>query len=167
MSTVQTVAMTLGYLLPAALIALLLTAQVRRHPRWLLSTVMLALPVFYIGHYLLLLQLQGWPSTAPLPERFQLLGFDIREPRPQEQDNGRILLWVKATDHEQPRVHALAYRKALHQELVAAGKRQEQGRPQFGTRNRHTPTTASDPSDSAPGDIRFSDAETRALPAKP
>ena len=167
MSTVQTIAVTLGYLLPVALIALLLTAQVRRHPRWLLSTVLLALPVFYVGHYLLLQQLQGWPSTAPLPEHFRLLGFDIREPRPSKQDSGRILLWVKAADHEQPRVHVLAYRKTLHQELVAAGRRQEQGRPQFGTRSGRAATTASNAGDRAPEDIRFSDAQTRALPAKP
>ena len=167
MSTVETVAMTLGYLFPVALIALLLTAQVRRHPRWLLTTVLLALPVFYVGHYLLLQQLQGWPSTAPLPEHFRLLGFDIREPRSKEQDGGRILLWIKAADDEQPRVHALAYRKTLHRELVAAGKRQEQGRPQLGTRSRGAANTVSDPGNRAPGDIRFSDAETRALPAKP
>ncbi|MCW9079352.1 MAG: hypothetical protein OQK74_09275, partial [Gammaproteobacteria bacterium] len=109
MSTIQMVAMTLVYLLPVALVTLLLTTLGRGHPRWLLTAVLLAVPVFYVGHYLLLQQLPGWPSHAALPQQFRLLGFDIIEPDTKAGQSGRILLWVNAADSYQPRVHRLAY----------------------------------------------------------
>lgn len=166
MSAIQTVAITLVYLLPVALIALLLATQSRPHGRWLLTTVLLVLPLFYIGHYLLLQGMQGWPSNMALPQQFQLLAFDISEPDPNTYEPGQILLWTHTGDSEQPRVHRLAYRKGLHRELVAAGQRQAQGRPQTGIRS---PPPASDTT--APGTdrqeiIRFKDTANRTLPSK-
>lgn len=165
MSAIQTAAVTLVYLLPAALVALLLTAPGQRHPRWLLTTVLLALPVFYIGHYLLLQQMQGWPSTAPLPQQFQLLAFDITEPDPNSDRPGHILLWVDSGDNDRPRVHRLAYRKELHRELVAAGQRQAKGRPQIGSRG--TATGAAARNTDTKEVISFRDQVGRSLPSKP
>jgi len=167
MNAVMTVAMTLVYLLPVALVALLLTAQHRRHARWLLTTVLLALPLFYVGHYFLLQQMQGWPSTAPVPQQFQLLAFDITEPDPNMDRAGQILLWIDAGHGNQPRVHRLAYHKDLHQELAAAGKRQAKGRPQIGVRSAQTVSAAAGPNTVTQEIIRFRDKAGRSLPSKP
>jgi hypothetical protein len=166
MNTIHMVAMTLVYLLPVALATSLLTTQGRRHRRWLLTAVLLALPVFYVGHYLLLQQLPGWPSRAALPQQFRLLGFDIIEPDTRAGESGRILLWINAAESDQPRVHQLAYRKDLHQKLVAASQRQAEGRTQLGTRSRQAATASSGQAGIAQEIISFSDATPRSLPAK-
>jgi hypothetical protein len=166
MNTIQMVAMTLVYLLPVALVTLLLATHGRRQPRWLLTAVLLVLPVFYVGHYLLLQHLPGWPSHAPLPQQFRLLGFDIVEPDTKAGKRGRILLWINAADNDQPRVHQLPYRKDLHRELIAAGQRQAEGRVQLGTRSRQAAPASSGQAGTAQEMISFSDATPHALPAK-
>ena len=154
--------LTLAYLIPVALLALLFGTQ-RRRPRWLIAVVLMALPVFYIAHYVSVGAIQGWPSNAPLPERFELLAFRIEEPDPADDSAGEILLWAQQHDLEQPRVHRLSYNKELHQELVAAGRRQAKGTPQVGTRS-------SDKSAGATADertaIRFHDQQRAGLPSK-
>jgi hypothetical protein len=167
MNAILTVAVTLLYLIPVALVALLLTAQRRPHAPWLLTAVLLALPAFYMGHYLLLQQIQGWPSSAPLPQQFRLLAFDISEPDPKTERAGQILLWVHGGSSDQPRVHHLAYRKDLHQELIAAGKRQVEGRPQIGIRRTQTASSAAGPSGGKQETISFRDKVGRSLPSKP
>ena len=166
MNAIQTVAMTLVYLLPVALVALLLITQSRPRGRWLYTTVLLILPLFYIGHYLMLQQMQGWPSTVPLPQQFQLLAFDIREPDPNNNQPGQILLWIHTGEREQPRVHRLAYRKELHRELIAAGQRQTQGRPQTGVRSPPSSSGAKAPGNDRQEIIRFMDSQNRSLPSK-
>jgi hypothetical protein len=167
MNTIQIVAMTLVYLLPVALVTLLLTTHFPRQPRWLLTAVLLVLPLFYVGHYLLLQQLPGWPSHAPLPQQFRLLGFDIVEPDTKAGKSGRILLWISAADSDPPRVHQLPYGKDLHQELIAAGQRQAEGRVQLGSRSRQAaPPASSGQAGIAQDIISFSDAASQSLPAK-
>lgn len=168
MSTIQLVAVTLIYMVPVALVALLLTTDRRRRlAGWLITAVLLALPVFYVSHYFLLQQMQGWPSSASLPQQFRLLAFDITEPDPNADKAGRILLWISAADSDQPRVHRLAYRKDLHQELVAAGQRQAKGRPQLGTRSQRAMSTNSGPTRGSQDSVSFRDANARSLPPKP
>jgi hypothetical protein len=157
---------TLVYLLPVALLALLLVREKWR-PRWLMVSVLAALPLFYIAHYHLMGALQGWPSDATLPEEFQLLAFRIAEPDPQNADRGQILIWAMADGQPQPRVYRLAYGKGLHQSLVRAGQRQAEGRPQVG---RQRPAQAA----ARPGQqgerapqIVFDDEQPATLPAKP
>lgn len=156
---------TLLYLLPVALVALLLVSEAHR-PRWLLLLVLAGLPLFYIAHYRLMAGLQGWPSAAPLPAEFRLLAFQVTEPDPQNGDDGQILIWALADGGTQPRVHRLAYDKTLHQSLVRAGQRQAEGRRQVG-RLPAEPSTArpAPPGDRAP-QVEFDDERPPTLPAK-
>jgi len=161
------IGLTLLYLLPVSLLALLLTHRVSGYPRWLITVVLLALPAFYVGHYHLLEQMQGWPSDAPLPQRFRLLGFDVTEPDTGKGETGRVLLWVQAPDSVSPRAHRLPYSKDLHQELVAAGQRRKNsGRTQIGTHQRATPGATDRPASEPQERIRFEDAKGPRLPAK-
>lgn len=154
---------SVAYVVPIALLALILAAGQRR-PRGLVVGALLVLPMFYGGHYLLLQAVQGWPSDAPLPGEFELLAFHIDEPRVKRNDPGQILLWVRIADSPQPRVHHLRYSKAMHQSLVDAGQRQAGGRPQIGRRVARPAGPAGAAQRSS--DIVFHDHPPPRLPAK-
>lgn len=132
MSATVLFSLTLLYLFPLVLLGLVLTAP-RQHPRWLITLVLAALPVFYIGHYEALKAIQGWPSEAALPAEFRLLAFEITEPDRGADHRGEILLWVRDVSGGPARVHRLPYAKALHQALVDAGREQAAGHPQRGS----------------------------------
>ena len=165
MSALPSILITLIYLAPLALLALMLSGRGQRHPVWLLTVILVLLPVFYIGHYLMLQELKGRPSSAELPERFRLLAFDITEPDPNTAEPGRILIWIDGIGERDPRVHELPYRKQLHQTLVAARERQVQGHQQIGNKPPQgaTPTGAVRQNEQI---IRFEDATSKPLPAK-
>jgi len=154
--------LTMAYLIPIALLALSFGTQ-RSRPRRLIVVILIALPLFYIAHYVSVGAIQGWPSDAPLPDQFQLLAFRIEEPDPGDDSAGEILLWAQQSGLQKPRVHRLTYNKELHEELVAAGRRQAEGTPQVGTRS-------SDKAAGTPGDartaIRFRDQQRAGLPSK-
>lgn len=120
-----------AYLLPTVLAAWWLTGWSGRHQR-LAIAVLLILPAFYMGHYLLLDRLQGWPSHNAVPASFRLLAHEAIEPNPRTGDPGRILIWLQADDEEQPRVHQTAYDAELHRQLSEAAERQSAGRSQRG-----------------------------------
>jgi hypothetical protein len=157
---------SLLYVVPLALIGLVVATEGRR-PRWLIAVTLVALPLFYVGHYLLLQGIQGWPTEAPLPERFELVAFDVSEPRPMTGQRGDILLWVRTTQAQQPRVHRLDYSRDLHQSLLAAAERQSEGKTQVGERSVRHAGTPGESGDRLPADsITFRDQVSPRLPAK-
>ena len=123
--------LVLAYLLPTALVAWLLTKMLNRQRRTLV-VMLLVLPLFYIGHYLLLEQLQGWPSSSRLPDSFRLIAYEALEPDKRTADPGRILVWVQADDAPMPRVHAVDYDPELHRRLGEAAEQESAGKPQRG-----------------------------------
>ena len=155
--------LTLTYLIPIALLAMLLGAE-RSRPRWLIATLLIALPAFYIAHYVSIGAIQGWPSSSPLPATFRLLAFRVKEPSPRDDSPGEILLWVQGHDAQNPRVHRLAYSTTLHEELVAAGRRQAEGAPQVGTRSSAERTAGETGGERTA--IRFRDERRHGLPSK-
>ncbi len=165
MSTGLVFSITLAYLLPLAFIAWLLSEHTQ-YPRRLLIGVLTLLPLFYVGHYLLLNALQGWPSEVDVPERFDLLAYKVAEPDIKRGDAGEILLWLRGSEQKRPRVHSLPYSKVLHQKLVAAEERQAAGHTQQG--HRTTPSTSQEASKTGNQDvITFEDAPKAVVPQKP
>lgn len=158
--------LTLAYLVPVALIAMLLSPYSRR-PRWLVVALLLGLPLFYTAHYLLLQRIQGWPSDAPLPEEFRLLAFRVTEPDVKRGEPGRILMWVAGMNDPEPRVHRLNYEKALHLELAAAAERQAAGRRQIGHNRAPGPVGLSAHPMRAGSSVSIRDQHRAPLPAKP
>lgn len=165
MSSTREFLVALLYSLPLALLALSLTNE-RYRPRWLVISILVLLPAFYIGHYRVLSALQGWPSDAALPDQFKLVAYDAVEPDKKTNTPGHILLWARQTDAGEPRVYRLAYTTALHQELVAAGERQNAGKQQLGRRTPPTTTAQQSESGDAVPSFRFRDEEPPALPEK-
>lgn len=152
------------YVIPIALLALLLTTR-RRRPPFQVGVILATLPLFYIGHYAMLQAIQGWPSNAELPERFQLLAFDVSEPD-RNADRGEILLWVRDTSGGQPRAHRLAYSRELHETLLAANRLEATGNPQVGTRTTRQQAAEEGETPRERDAIRFEPAPRQSLPAK-
>lgn len=163
MSSFSTLAMSLVYLVPVALLAMLFTRPKRRTRIWI-PVVLTTLPMFYIAHYLLLQQYQGWPSGEELPQSFRLIAHDINEPDPRHRDPGQIRLWIRSDNHRQPRAYSLPYSKALHQKLVDAARRQADGQPQRG--QRHHASNAASSSEVIAATINFEDEQAPKLPSK-
>ncbi len=163
MTQIETVTLSLTYVLPLAMLGLL-AATTHRPRRWLPVLVLAALPLFYVGHYFLLQAMQGWPVDDAPPDEFNLLGFDIREP--EAGGGGEILIWLRSTGQPSPRAHRLPYSRELHQSLSAAGQRLAEGTPQTG---RHGLATGNDRlagAGSNSGMLSFHDQKPRQLPAK-
>ena len=157
---------SLLYVVPLALVGVVVATEGRR-PRWLIIVILVALPFFYVGHYVLLDGIQGWPTETPLPQRFELVAFDISEPRPMTEQHGDILLWVRTTQAQQPRVHRLDYSRDLHQSLLAAGERLSEGKTQVGEHSVQRGGTPGEPGSPLPADdITFRDQVPPRLPAK-
>lgn len=154
-------ALSLVYLFPIALVALLLGSG-KSHPRWLVIALLVALPVFYIAHYQLIERIQGWPSDASLPVQFRLLAFEVTEPDSRRGIDGEILIWARGPDAAQPRVHRLPYAKALHQRLIDAGDRQRDGQRQVGRTEQQADSLLAPRRE----EVRFSDEQRPALPQK-
>lgn len=157
--------LALLYVVPVAVVAGLLSTHSQR-PRWLVSALLIALPLFYIGHFQMIQAIRGWPSDAALPDEFQLLAFRVNEPDTKSGDHGEILLWVQGLDDPRPRVHRLVYQKSLHIALANAGQRQATGISQIGSRHPQGFAGVADPQRDQAG-IGFRDESKPTLPAKP
>ena len=161
MNNGQLVIYSLVYVLPLLLVGVLI-ARCRHRRRWLTVSVLAALPMFYVGQYKVLQATRGWPSDEVLPATFELTAFKVIEPDSARGESGQILLWAGTATNRTPRAYRLDYSRKLHEDLVDAGQRLEQGRIQMGTR-------ISDGNERPDGEarIRFEDQPHAGLPAKP
>jgi hypothetical protein len=150
-----------AYVVPVALAALTIASAGADDRRGRVIAALVLMPTFYLAHYHLLLSLQGWPSNAGLPPRFDLAGFRITEPDPRSGSGGEILLWAIADEQRDPRVYRLDYARELHEALVDAGERQQAGQPQSGVVERR-----SGEGGQAAVQLRFEDQENGTLPPK-
>ncbi len=124
----ETATLTLSYALALAFIVAIWLG-VRGH-RILKIVMTLSLPVFYYLHWMGLNGYAGWPSTQILPEKFELIAADVKEPDKEGQSHGSISLWIRPQTNSEPRAHIMPYSRKLHQILhetkqkIAAGRRQ-------------------------------------------
>ncbi len=163
MTPIETVTLSAAYVLPIALLGILLATE-RRARRWVPILVLAALPIFYTGHYFLLQAIQGWPVDSAPPVEFDLLGFDIREPAAGAR--GEILIWIRSAAQTSPRAHRLPYSRELHQSLNRAGQRLAEGTPQMGRHDRPTGDNQRAGTTDHGGMLSFYDQKPRRLPAK-
>ncbi len=152
----------LAYLLPVLLAAVLLLRC--RLPQWTRVLLLLALPLFYIGHYLGLKTLPGWPSADPLPTRFELLGERIQTPDAAAGTGGYIELWVLPQDAKVSRLFRLPYSRVMHERLRKARQQRAEGKRQQGV--REAGATPGEGSPQPGSEWRFRDLPRRSLPPK-
>jgi hypothetical protein len=110
-------------------VVLLLSLNLRTPFHWSIKAgvVLLAL-IFYIITLYSLPGFYGWPTKEPLPQKFLLVGMEIREPR-NEVDDGVIYMWIVPLleKDSKPRAFELPYSRELHTRLTAAKKRMDFG----------------------------------------
>jgi hypothetical protein len=131
--------LAIGYALMAALLLNIWIAT-RWSTAFKVSMVLLA-SLLYIGTYVGLKEIQGWPTTDPLPDAFRLLWAKIDEPDKRTSSDGQIYLWVQLIDAAdrvsgEPRVFKLPYRIELAEEVEDAIDRLEAGATLNGRRTR-------------------------------
>jgi hypothetical protein len=115
-------------------VVLLLALNLRTPFHWSIkSGVILLALVFYIVTLYSLPGFYGWPTREPLPQKFLLVGMDVREPR-NESDAGIIYMWIVSSleTNSKPRAYELPYSPELHSRLTAAKKRMEFGHDMAG-----------------------------------
>lgn len=116
--------------------------------------------------------LGGWPTGAPLPERFLFHGAVIEEPDAARGTPGRIDLWVTPLVDDRadgaPRAFRLPYSEADHRSVQAARQRMRNGAAQMGRRGDATPSRQSPDTARAAIQSRFQldDLPAPALPEK-
>lgn len=115
---------------------LLLSLNLRsRWPAWVKLSATLVVAVLYIGVYLAVSELRGYPASAAVPADFELLATHTEEP--SGNSDGAIFLWLR--DRQQPdaepRAYRLAYRREAHTAVATAGAQLRQGQRVHGRRS--------------------------------
>ncbi|MFT4730168.1 MAG: hypothetical protein ACI9UN_004691 [Granulosicoccus sp.] len=110
MISVQVLA--IAYAVIGALLLYLLAATQRSVSFKILTVVLVS--GLYAGTYLGLRDLQGWPVTEELPQRFRLHWAMINEADKAQKNPGTIYLWIQPSAPngkliEQPRAYHLPY----------------------------------------------------------
>lgn len=155
--------LVLAYLLPLVLLALLLLRCPLSQPVKII--LLLTLPLFYVGHYLGLETLPGWPADTLPPDGFVLLGERIEQPDRAKGTPGRIELWALPPGSRRSRLYELPYTLELHEKLVEAQQRSNDGHPQQGRRQQGG-TVANPDNRDIGGTWHFEDAPRKRLPPK-
>jgi hypothetical protein len=110
-------------------VVLLLALNLRTDFHWSIKAgAIIIATLFYLITLMTLPGFYGWPTSAPLPQKFRLVSMEVKEPR-NEVDQGVIYLWVVSLedDEAKPRAYQLPYTRELHSRLTAARKRMEFG----------------------------------------
>jgi len=116
---------------------LLLIAVTRARLPWPAKAVaIVATSAFYVFVFFRLEGFLGWPATAALPPRFELLWAQVVERDVARNDAGAIHLWVAELNDANlpsrtPRAYVLPYSAALAEKVKKAEAEMKQGHPQF------------------------------------
>jgi hypothetical protein len=119
-----------------ALGVLLLIAVTRTPLRWSTKAILIGVTsAFYIVAFFRIQGLLGWPSSAPLPPRFELVWSHVVEASADEA--GAIFLWAAELNganvpNTTPRVYQLPYSAALARKIAKAQAEIANGHPQIG-----------------------------------
>lgn len=129
----------IGGLVTAYVIIALLLLSINLYSNWswkVKAASIVVTSIFYIITFLSFPPLLGWPTTATLPERFQLIGSYVAQPNKLTGDKGSIYLWVTRFEdlstQEKPRAYQLPYSNELHERIINAGSKLNKGIPQLG-----------------------------------
>jgi len=120
------------------LAVLLLSLNIASLWRWWvkLGAILLTTSAF-IGTYMAITGLVGWPSPQAIPGRFSLLATRIVEPDKVSGAPGHLYMWVEAVDEvnlpvSQPRNHEIAYTDGMASALYAAQQKLNSGQAVLG-----------------------------------
>ena len=163
-----------------AVAVLLLSLNLRARWPWpVKAAAILVTAGFFVGSFVAVQAMLGWPTEQAPPAEFHLHAALIEEPDPRDGrgERGAIYLWLSRREeaggrHDgaaaatpRPRVHALPYSRELHKAVADAQRRLEEGREVRGRRRPAGPRTDG-PRPPHP-DVELYAVEGHALPPKP
>lgn len=113
---------------------LLLSLNLRSGWRWRVKAWAISVTAsFFVGMYLAVQAMLGWPTEIVPPATFQLHAAVIDEPDRRRRTSGAIYLWLSPRHRpgepvEPPRAYALPYSRELHEAAARAQSRLQEGR---------------------------------------
>ncbi len=99
------------------------------------ATVMAGL--FFVLTYFSIIEMQGWPTDAQIPEKFYLVSFYVDPPNKVINKEGFIVIWTlefKEKIGRKPRAYMVDYSLKLHKKLNKMRKGLQGGKPMIGER---------------------------------
>ena len=140
----------------AATAVLLLSLNIASLWRWPIKAgAIVVTSGLFVGTYVAIEAMIGWPSADRLPERANFLASRIVEPDKFTGDPGVIFVWLQGVDEHdlpvgEPRAYKIAYDKGVAKEVVEAQRLRGQGRDVVGTFDYSTEKSGQKP---PPGSI--------------
>lgn len=124
-----------AYVLLAVLLLSLNIASLWRW--WIKAAAIVLTALVFVGSYIAITGLIGWPSDSTMPSRFSLLATRIVEPDALHDAPGHIYLWIEEIDANQivvspPRAFEVAYKVELAADVADAQQKLEGGSPVMG-----------------------------------
>src|SRR5262245_10140994 len=104
---------------------------------WVKAGAIVITSVFFVEMFFATKDLRGWPRSAQLPARFQLLWVRVVEPDLKSANPGAIFLWIEEVDENNvpdgvPKSYRLAYSRPLADRAAKAREEIMNGKPQQG-----------------------------------
>jgi len=104
---------------------------------WVKAGAIVVTSVFFVEMFFATKDLRGWPRSAQLPARFQLLWVRVVEPDLKSSNPGAIFLWIEEVDENNvpdgvPKSYRLAYSRPLADRAAKARDEIMAGKPQQG-----------------------------------
>lgn len=104
---------------------------------WIKAAAMIVTTAFFVGTYLAIDGLLGWPSAAELPPRFKFLSSQVVEPNKVNGDPGAIYLWVQELDEKNltisvPKNYRLSYATSTAKDVQDAQSKRQDGKDVLG-----------------------------------
>jgi len=110
----------------ALLAVLLLSLNITSLWRWWVKAGAIVITaIAFVGSYVAIMGLVGWPSTSTMPDRFQLLATNVLEPDRKTGAEGAVYMWVQEINEDHlpvapPRAYQVAYSTSLAEDIQAA-----------------------------------------------
>lgn len=127
-----------GLVIAYVLIALLLLS-INLYSKWswqVKAFSIIITSLFYIVTYYSFPPIVGWATSQQLPSRFKLISTYVLQPNKQTGENGEIYLWLRGIKNmkklSKPRAYKLEYSKVLHEKIIHAKTKLNQGIEQLG-----------------------------------
>ncbi len=133
--------MTLGIsgLIAAYIVLAVLLLSINLYSKWswqVKAITIIITSAFYIVSYFSFPPLLGWPTKQALPSHFRLLSSEVHQPDKLTGTEGAVYLWLKEvediTTYVLPRAYVLPYSNLLHERIISAQSKIDQGIPQLG-----------------------------------
>lgn len=131
------------------------------------ATVMTGL--FFALTYFAIIDMQGWPTKDPVPEKFQMIWYYADPPNKVTNKKGFIVIWALELQRKlgkKPRAHITGYSLKLHKQLQKARERMLKGKKKIMGNRRASTGQRSNSNSQETDEFIFYDMPDPELPSK-